>query len=137
MFTTQLVDRYPRWQLIAGAGALLTIGILGFGASIAGLPLTIAYAAWIAAGMGMGIAFNTFTLNVMQFARKGAEGAALASRNLGGNLGTAMGSGIGGAALAVGTAAHEGIRPGLGFIYLLAAAAAAGTAALAGRSSRQ
>jgi predicted MFS family arabinose efflux permease len=134
---TQLVDRFPRWRLIAGAGVLLAIGILGFGATIVGLPLAIAYAAWIAAGMGMGIAFNTFTLNVMLFARKGAEGAALAARNLSGSLGTAMGSGVGGAALAVSTAANAGIRPGLGFIYLLAAAAAAGTAALAGRSSRQ
>jgi MFS family permease len=134
---TQLVDRYPRWRLIAGAGVLLAIGILGFGATIVGLPLAIAYAAWIAAGMGMGIAFNTFTLNVMLFARKGAEGAALAARNLSGSLGTAMGSGVGGAALAVSTAANAGIRPGLGLIYLLAAAAAAGTAALAGRSSRQ
>lgn len=85
----------------------------------------------------MGIAFNTFTLNVMLSPRTGAEGTALAARNLSGSLGTAVGSGVGGAALAVSTAANAGIRPGLGFIYLLAAAAAAGTAALAGRSSRQ
>jgi MFS family permease len=132
---TQLVGRVPRGRLIATAALVLAAGIAGFGAALYGFPLPLAYAAWVLAGFGMGIAFNTFTLNAMALAPKGEEGRALAGRNLSANLGTAAGTGIGGAALGLSTGAQLGLRPGLTFIYALAGASAVATASLAGRAS--
>jgi hypothetical protein len=83
----------------------------------------------------MGICFNTLTLNAMSAARVGGERVALGARNLMGNLGTAVGTGVGGAAVAAGQAAHIGLRPGLAATYALAAAAALTTAALARRAT--
>jgi MFS family permease len=132
---TQLVGRFPRGRLIAGAALVLAAGVAGFGAALFGFPLPLAYAAWVLAGFGMGIAFNTLTLNAMALAPTGEEGRALAGRNLSANLGTAAGTGIGGAALALSTGAQAGLRPGLTFIYALAGVSAVATAALAGRAS--
>jgi MFS family permease len=131
----KLLDRFARRHLIAGASLLLAAGIAGFMTALYGAPLPLAYAAWVLAGLGMGIAFNTFTLNAMALAPSGQEGTAMGGRNLSANLGTAAGTGVGGAALALSTGAQLGLRPGLAFIYALAAASAVATATLAGRSS--
>lgn len=132
---TQLVDRFPRRRLIAGAALLLASGTAGFAAALYGLPLPLSYAAWTLAGLGMGIAFNTFTLNAMALAPRGGEGGALAARNLSANLGTAVGTGVGGAALALSNAAMLGLRPGLTFIYTVSVGSAIATATLSRRSS--
>src|SRR5262249_56555671 len=86
---TQLVDRFPRRRLTAGAALLLASGTAGFASALYGVPLPLSYAAWTLAGLGMGIAFNTFTLNAMALAPQGGEGGALAGRNLSANLGNA------------------------------------------------
>jgi len=132
---TQLVNRYPRGRLIAASAIVLALGIAGFGSALTGAPLAGSYVAWVLAGLGMGIAFNTLTLNTMALAARGAEGAALAGRNLSSNLGTAVGTGVGGAALALSTGLSLGLRPGLTFVYTLAGASAIATAALSGRAS--
>jgi predicted MFS family arabinose efflux permease len=132
---TALVDRYPRARLIAGSAALLAAGTIGFATAIYGAPLLIAFVAWPVAGLGMGICFNTLTLNAMAAARVGGEGVALGARNLTGSLGTAVGTGVGGAAVAAGQAAHVGLSPGLAATYALAAAAALTTGALAWRTT--
>jgi len=132
---TQLVNRYPRARLIAASALLLALGIAGFGSALFGAPLAGLYVAWVLAGLGMGIAFNTFTLNAMALAPRGGEGAALAGRNLSSNLGTAVGTGVGGAAVALSTGLSLGLRPGLTFVYALAGASAVATAALSGRAS--
>jgi len=132
---TQLVDRYARGLLIAGFAVLLALCIAGFATAIYGAPVPLAYVAWTAAGLGMGICFNTLTLNAMAAAASGGEGFALAGRNLTANLGTAFGTGVGGAAVAASQAASLGLRPGLAATFGLAAVAALITAALAGRSA--
>lgn len=134
---TALVNRYPRDLLIASFATLLAAGTIAFATAIYGGPLLIAYVAWPVAGLGMGICFNTLTLNAMSAARIGGEGVALGARNLTGNLGTAVGTGLGGAAVAAGQAANFGLRPGLAATYALAAAAALTTAALAGRTTAE
>ena len=131
---TQLVDRYPRGLLVAGFALLLAMCIAGFATAIYGAPLPFAYAAWTVSGLGMGICFNTLTLNAMAAAASGGEGFALAGRNLTANLGTAFGTGVGGAAVAASQAASLGLKPGLAATFGLAAAAALITGALAGRT---
>jgi len=134
-FNTQLVDRYARWVLVASFASLLAAGTIGFATAIYGAPLLLAYATLPLAGLSMGICFNTLTLNAMAAASPGAEGFALAGRNLMANLGTAVGTGVGGAAVAASQAASLGIKPGLAVTFGLAAAAALVTAALARRTA--
>jgi MFS family permease len=133
---TLLVDRIPRSVLIASSTTLMAAGIVGLASAIYGAPLLVAYATWPLAGIGMGVAFNTLTLNTMSAAPIGREGAALASRNLTGNLGIAIGTGIGGAAVAGAEAAHLGLRSGLAFTYAFAVVSALITAALAHRAAK-
>ncbi|MFI5283813.1 MAG: MFS transporter, partial [Candidatus Dormibacterales bacterium] len=106
---TQLVDRYPRGLLVAGFAMLLAASSVGFATAIYGAPLLFAYLTLPFAGLSMGICFNTLTLNAMAAASRGAEGFALAGRNLTANLGTAVGTGVGGAALAASQAAALGL----------------------------
>jgi MFS family permease len=127
---TQLVDRLPRSRLVAAAALLLGVGVAGFAASLFGAPLALCYGGWLAAGFGMGITFNTFSLNAMALAPRGGEATAMGARNLSANLGTATGTGIGGAAIAVSSAAGVGLRPGLIFVYGLALVGACLTATL-------
>jgi len=132
---TQLVDRYARGALVAGFAVLLAACTVAFAAAIYGASLPFAYVAWTVAGLGMGICFNTLTLNAMAAAATGGEGFALAGRNLMANLGIAFGTGVGGAAVAGSQAASLGLRPGLAATFGLSAAAALVTAALAGRTA--
>ncbi len=131
---TILVNRVRRPVLIASSTTLLAVGIGGVGSVIFGTPLVIAYLAWPLAGLGMGIAFNTLTLNAMSAAPTGAEGASLGSRNLTGNLGTAIGTGVAGAAVAAGQRAQLGLRPGLAATFAVAALCALIAASLARRA---
>ena len=120
--------------LVAAFATLLAASSIGFATSIYGAPLLFAYLTLPLAGLSMGICFNTLTLNAMAAASRGAEGFALAGRNLTANLGTAVGTGVGGAAVAASQAAALGLKPGLAVTFALAAAAALVTAALAGRT---
>ena len=132
---TLLVDRYRRSLLLIGSALLLALGTAIFASALAGTPLPLAYCGWILAGFGMGICFNTFTLSAMVMAPKGGEGAALSGRNLTGSLGTAMGTGVGGAAVAASSSLQVGLRPALAFVYGMSILSALATAALARRSS--
>lgn len=133
---TMLVHRIPRSALIASSTTLMAVGIVGLASAIYGAPLVVAYATWPLAGVGMGVAFNTLTLNTMSDAPFGREGAALASRNLMNNLGIAMGTGVGGAAVAAAEAAKFGLKSGLTVTYVYAALSALVTAALARRAAK-
>ena len=84
-------------------------------------------AAWTVAGLGMGLAYAPLSLMMLRHAPPGREGRASASLNLADVLGTAIGIGIGGAAVA----ATAGTDLRLGVTVAFAAAAVAGFVALA------
>lgn len=69
-------------------------------------PLLAAYVGWGMAGLGMGLAYTTFGLAMLEQAAPGQEGDASASLQLAAVLGSALGAGIGGAI--VGLAAARG-----------------------------
>jgi MFS family permease len=91
-----------------------------------GVPVAAGLAAWTVAGLGMGLAYAPTSLMMLQLAPPGQEGQASASLNLADVLGTAIGIGVGGAAVAA--AAGSDLR--LGVTAAFGAAAAAGLAAL-------
>lgn len=132
---TLLVDRLRHSLLLLGSAMLLALGTGLFASALAGSPLALAFGGWALAGLGMGICFNTSTLNTMAMAPSGGEGAALGGRNLSGSLGTAMGTGVGGAVVAASSSVHFGLRPALTFVYGMSMLSALAVAGLARRSS--
>jgi MFS family permease len=91
-----------------------------------GVPVAEALAAWTLAGLGMGLGYAPTSLMMLRMAPPGREGRASASLNLADVLGTAIGIGVGGAAVAIGAGRelHLGIAAAFGF------AAAMGVTAL-------
>ena len=113
---------------------LVRTGLLIILAAIAGMvlvlqpavPVVVGLAAWTVAGLGMGLAYAPLSLMMLRNALPGQEGQASASLNLTDVLGTAIGIGVGGAAVAA--AAGGDLRPGITAAF--AAAAAVGLVAL-------
>jgi MFS family permease len=119
-----------RWE----ARRLVRIGLVIVLAGIAGMmlvlqprvPVAAGLAAWTVAGLGMGLAYAPLSLLMLREAPPGREGWASASLNLTDVLGTAIGVGIGGAAVAAAT----GRSLHLGVMVAFSIAAAVGIAAL-------
>jgi MFS family permease len=93
----------------------LVIVLLGIAGMILALhpavPVAEAIAAWTVAGLGMGLGYAPTSLMMLRMAPPGREGRASASLNLADVLGTAIGIGVGGAAVAVGAGKelHQGL----------------------------
>jgi MFS family permease len=90
-------------------------------------PWAVGLAAWTVAGLGMGMGYAPISLMMLHEAPAGQEGRVSASLNLADVLGTAIGIGIGGAAVT----AAAGRDLGLGILIAFCAAAATGMVALA------
>ena len=116
---------------------LIRIGLAVILAGIAGLstmlssavPVAVGIAAWTVAGLGMGMAYAPTTLYMLSEAPPGREGWASASLNLADVLGSAIGIGVGGAA--IGAAVRFGWPLPAGLAATFALDTAAGIAALA------
>lgn len=92
-----LVQRYDRRWLALSGLALIGLGILGVLLTLQPeVPPLLATLAWGVAGVGMGLAYSTTTLVVLERATPGQEGAASAAMQLLNGLGIALGTGIGG-----------------------------------------
>jgi len=116
-------------RLVRSGLVAILVGIGGMEAYLRpGVPLAVAFAAWIAAGLGMGLSYAPISLMMLRVAPAGREGWASASLNLADVLGTALGVGVGGAAVAVMT--RSGHRVSAGVALAFAAAALAGILAV-------
>jgi hypothetical protein len=92
-----------------------------------GVPVAVGLAAWTIGGLGMGLANSPIALLMLRQAPPGQEGKTSASLNLADTLGTAIGIGVGGAAVA----AVSGSDLHLGLDVAFAASALVGVVALA------
>jgi MFS family permease len=114
-------------RLVRSGLVVVLAGIAGMGlVLLPGVPVAEGLAAWTVAGLGMGLAYAPISLMMLQKAPPGQEGRASASLNLADVLGTAIGIGVGGAAVAA-TAGRD-LR--LGIMAAFCAAAAVGVVAL-------
>jgi predicted MFS family arabinose efflux permease len=68
---------------------------------------------WSVAALGMGIAYSTASLSILEGAAPGEEGNASASLQIAMNLGIALGTGIAGAILALGVASSQPLASSL------------------------
>src|SRR5438309_4218649 len=119
--------------LVRLGGAILTIAIVGIIATLAGAPLAISYLAWFAAGVGIGIAYPTAYLVIMQGAAAADAGAAVSSEQVAERLALALGGGLGGVCVALALALHASLTTGLAGAFGLALLAAVASVTLAPR----
>ncbi|MBA3415954.1 MAG: hypothetical protein H0U10_12095 [Chloroflexia bacterium] len=90
-----------RRRLVRSGLAILTAGAGGITLLLAPeLPAELAPLVWGFAGVGMGLAFSTISLTVLETAPAGQEGEAASSLQLANMLGSGLGAGIGGALIA-------------------------------------
>jgi MFS family permease len=104
--------------LLVAAGTVLLFGALG------SLPVPVAVLVWGVGGFGMGLAYSPISVVVLGLADPGRVGAASASVQLCDVLGTALGTGVGGAALALGEAQGWAIASALRITFAVTLAAA-------------
>jgi MFS family permease len=132
------------WQShVAGRrspGGLVTLGAVSFAAGIAiatfvlhGAFVWLILAAWAAAGFGMGVAWPTIPLAVMNVATPGSEARELSPALLMDMVGVSIGAGLGGAAITRVESAGGTLTTGLSIAFAIAAVAIVILAALARR----
>jgi MFS family permease len=110
--------------MIALGLALLLAGVGGLaGVLDADVPVAIAYAAWSVTALGMGIAYSTTALAILEHAAPERAGEASASLQLATNLGIALGTGFGGALLAAVTGAGGSTASGIAAAWAACGAA--------------
>ena len=123
--------RWSRRALATTGVASLAVGVVATAVTVLsdGVPLWIVGAAWALGGLGMGLSYSPTSLVVLTEAGAGAEGASTAAVQLTDVLGTALGTGIGGAIVATATADGWARSDALAVVFaLMAAAALLGTA---------
>ena len=100
-------------------------------------PLPLALVGWGVAGAGMGLAYTTLGLSMLELAEPGQEGDASASLQLASVLGSGLGAGIGGALIALIHAQGETLTRALllqvGLMLLVIALGLAAASGLPGR----
>ncbi len=117
----RLASRSSRRSVAAAGLVLIGIGVLAETA----LPLSalaptwFAAAGWALAGLGMGLAYSTLTLSVIESAPPGGEGAATASAQLANTMGIAVGTGVAGSVVALAASGPLGLAPGVVIADLL------------------
>ena len=97
-----LGGRGVRRELVGGGAGLVAAGISVTAlVLLPALPIAMAAIGWAIAGLGMGLAYSTLSLLILETAAPGQEGASSAALQLMFTLGTALGAGSGGAFIAL------------------------------------
>jgi MFS family permease len=117
----RLSERWEGRRLVRAGMMIILAGIAGMVLLLQpGVPVAEGIAAWTVAGLGMGLAYAPISLMMLKQAPPGQEGRTSASLNLADVLGTAIGIGVGGAAVAAETG--RDLRAGLAAAFIIAAA---------------
>jgi MFS family permease len=120
--------------LVAAANALVLAGLN------ARVPIVIFPAAWIVAGLGMGLGYQSLALVVIGGGDSdeidgGPAGSTVAARQIFDTLGTATGTGVAGAIVAVATASRFSTHAALTVTFVLMIAVALFGASVSGRAA--
>jgi MFS family permease len=128
----RLSDTWEGRRLVRTGLVIVLVGIAGMVLVLQPrVPVAVGLVAWTVAGLGMGLAYAPISLMMLQKAPPGQEGRVSASLNLADVLGTAIGIGVGGAAVAA--AAGGDLRLGVAAAFAIAAAMGLVALAVAGR----
>lgn len=129
--------RFELWgarRLVRSGFILVVLGVAGFALILVPtVPPAIGIATWTLAGLGMGLSYSPLSLTVLREAPGDSQGEATSGLQLSDVLGTALGTGIGGAIIAFGV--RNGLEPWIGLLGAFGIGAAVGLlgAALANR----
>ena len=125
-----LATRWEGRRLVRAGLVLILAGIGCVALSLdQAVPAAMLVVAWAIAGLGMGVSYAPISLLMLRAAPPGGEGAASASLNLLDVLGIALGTGVGGAAVAAAEHLH---RPAVdGIAVLVVCTTVVGLACLA------
>lgn len=120
-FQAPRIDRAGARTFIAGAFACLIVGgLLTMPAVLAGVPPEITIVTWSVVGLGMGFGYSALTLVVLRDSPPAEQGSASSALQLSDILGTALGTGVGGAITAVGErSGGDGLGWALGIVFAL------------------
>src|SRR5262249_13787375 len=101
---------------LATVGLLLTVGGIAGTTSVLSraVPVWMATIMWGITGLGMGLAYSTTTLVVLNSAPRGREGVASSAMQLANVLGVALGTGLAGDVLALAMTAGRSEATGVG-----------------------
>ncbi|MBW3556229.1 MAG: MFS transporter [Actinobacteria bacterium] len=124
--------RWGRRVLVARGYVLVALGlVVTTSVLLEAVPVAAAVAGWAIAGLGMGLSYGGLSLIVLEQAPPGGEGASAGALQLSDVLGMALGTGLGGAAVAIGEALGAPPLPGVAVAFglgLVAALTACGVA---------
>ncbi|MGH2358211.1 MAG: MFS transporter [Candidatus Limnocylindria bacterium] len=130
----RVAPRGTRRALVRGGGLLIGAGIAIVALVVVPpLPVAVAALGWAIAGLGMGLAYTTLSLLVLETAESGVEGASSTALNLMFTLGTAFGAGLGGAVIALADAGILALDRAILIVDGGMALAALAVAVMAGR----
>lgn len=119
----------PRRVVMTGFG-FVAVGIAGMVGALGSLPIVPSVAVWSIAGFGIGLAYSPLSVTVLGLAEPGREGTASSSLQLADVLGVALGTGLGGAFVALGDGQGWATRSALELAFAVTlAVAVAGIAA--------
>lgn len=123
-----LVTRVGQSRLIGAGFVFLSVGLAGVASVLVPtVPVAATIAAWGCGGFGMGLLYSAMTQVVLVEARPEEQGAASSAINLSDVLGSAIGTGAGGAIVAYGEAAGLGLATALAAVFaVMIGVAAAG-----------
>ncbi|MDP9358930.1 MAG: MFS transporter [Chloroflexota bacterium] len=106
--------RISRRVLVRIGLTLVAVGSMGIALVLApSVPALAAPIAWGIAGLGIGIAYSTISLVILETAPRGEEGAAAAGMQLANALGVALGAGLGGVLIVALSTSEEPSRASL------------------------
>lgn len=102
-------------RLVRSGFVTVVVGVVAFALILApSVPVAFGIVAWSIAGFGMGLAYAPLSLTTLREAPLGGEGAATSALQLSDVLGTALGTGVGGALIALGVS--SGVEPWVGLL---------------------
>jgi MFS family permease len=121
----RLSDRVPGRVLLRTGLIIVLAGLAAMAlVLLPAVPAEAGIAAWTIAGLGIGLSYAPLSLMMLREAPPGREGWASASLNLSDVLGTAIGIGVGGAAVAAAVRGGHSVAAGVGIAFAVSAAAA-------------
>lgn len=121
----RLVLRVGARRFVGIGHAVLLVGIALAATMLSdAVPLWIVVPAWLLAGFGIGMSYAPVSLAVLSEAPPGQEGAATAGMQLTDLLGVTLGTGFGGAAVALGDSLAWDAAVGIGIAWAMAGAMA-------------
>jgi MFS family permease len=128
------IERVGAARFVRIGFATVAVGIVGFAAVLSpAVPIVVGVVAWAVAGLGMGFSYSPLALLVLRDATPETQGTSTAGLQLSDVVGTALGTGVGGALIAY--AHREGAEGWVGLAWAFGVGVAVAIAGflLAGR----